>query len=219
MKIFKKSISLFLSLVMILSLLPSTTIFGSMMNMGGGAVTIPAGGGGGSTNWDQNVNSMWGYKISVWYAKLDTERSTNTNKVYKWDSKEDGDVQQLGNTIFLRRQNLKDLSNKYGVVPAFWNDDNIFKQTTLGNNYWYGYKRISTSPFTYVSTEFVSDAAKVNLQYAQSILDTYWNNRVYFSNKYIPMLINKDRSSWTDGDRALEDYLQRLYNIKNIKVC
>ena len=137
-KISQRIISLLMVFVMLVTILPNNLIPNisadeSYGNMTSGLVELKPGSGAGSVSWTSNLNSMHGYKISVWYAVLDPERTKQAGEpVYKWDSTDKNECFQIGRNIYFRDSYLATKSGSR-VSPDFWGKGNIFELTTLGN--------------------------------------------------------------------------------------
>ena len=202
-KKYKRVLSILLVFLMCFTLSPisvSADIFSFANMAAGGSVT--GGGGGSNPGYINNLNSMCGYKVSIWYAPIDTIKSTRDNPKYLWNS---GYEQQLGNTIYLRREyiELKEKPNTR-VEPVFWNTNSIYQQSTKGFIWEDGYKK---NPFVYYPTEFV---------YSVDGLD---NNSIWdFQKTYAKWALSNlpvNQSDWTEGHKELHDFICRMYNMEN----
>ena len=212
----KRILSLFLSILMILSIVPTSILADSWIN-GSGYNVVGSSGGGGRIirEFENKLNSMNGYKISLYYCPL-TEYRTNDNgeKVPYFDwSADNKDVQKVGKTVYFRRNHLQIKSTGEGVLPAIYNSDSIYEQTTLGNNWKKGRKKTEEDGFLYHSTqtiaetqsneEVVSNFFRMN----NDILDMAW--------EYVPF--DKAESEWNPAEKGLVDWIQRLFNMENPK--
>ena len=213
-KVFNRSLSLLLSLVMILSMLPMT-VFGasvSMGNMTSGSTVIP-GAGPGDPKW-QGYGDIHGYKISVWFAPT-VEYDSNDMPVYDWTALQGSSNApfKIGKTIYMRKSKIN--FNGYDM-PSFWSDQSIFEQVTLGE----GYKKTDAewgNTFEYYITPNLSIFGRT-----QDSIDNGWVNddgstfegisKVY--NKYYNYLAMMQERGMQDtfGYKQLFDYVSRLYD-------
>ena len=124
-------LSLFLAFIIIFTMLPMQVFADESLHNGlsGTYNWIPTG----YTHWGDpslvnDLKSMNGYKISVWFADVNGQ-DENGNPTYAW-----GDPQksrQIGRTVYFRRTPLETYSGKT-VGMDFWSDGDIYSQTTLG---------------------------------------------------------------------------------------
>lgn len=203
----KRLTSLLLTLVMVLTMLP-TNVFGaqdsSWGNMfSGGYKVIPSGGGGSGAGYINNLNSMNGYKISVWYAPM-TGSDKDGEPIYDWDKS----ATQIGETVYFRRDFLQDTSGNY-VEPAFYNVNNIYSQTTLGYSWEEGYTRSNMSggkDFVYYATAGQDTDA--------SLYGDIWSLNMRQVNAY-KSLLGTDPSKDNGGQKGLRDWIARMANMEN----
>ena len=215
-KVFNRSLSLLLSLVMILSMLPMT-VFGaseSMGNMITGTYGIP-GVGDADKKW-MGYGDIHGYKISVWYAPT-VEEDNAGNPIYGWDNEvgtEEG-PKQIGNTVYWRKSKID--YNGYDM-PSFWSEQSVYDQTTRGQ----GYTKINSKLGSKFSYYITPDLSKTAYQRNQDNIDYGWNDgngsmfegmqSVY--DRYKLELDNMYQNGLQDtfGYKELYDYVSRLYD-------
>lgn len=215
-KVFNRSLSLLLSLVMILSMLPMT-VFGasvSMGNMTSGSTVIP-GAGAADKKW-MGYGDIHGYKISVWFAPT-VEYDSDDNPIYDWKAVENTPNApfQVGKTIYMRKS---EINFNGGNMPSFWSEQSIFDQVTRGQGYIKTFADpVMGSKFEYYITLNLSAFGRT-----QDGIDNGWVNedgsvfegisKIY--NKYYSYLAMMQERGLQDtfGYKQLFDYVSRLYD-------
>ena len=160
---------------------------------------IPSQGGPGNPDWNKPdyVNGMWGYKISVRYAKLMGYEMVNgvEEPVYDWENS-----YAIGKPVYFRAESIG-RNNGQEVTPAFYGSGSVY-DIANGDADW---NKLQTpvlpglKPFTY----YIPSST-----YAQSSIDK--SNSVWF-NEF------KDRGlkeGNTQGHKELQDWLNRVYNME-----
>ena len=225
----RKLISLFLSILMILSIVPTNILADNIWVNMDGYNSSGSGGGGGriETRFVNNLNSMNGYKVSIWYCpQTGTETVIEYNKdgtemihklpSFDW-SAEANAAFQAGNTIYLRRQDIITKQGEY-VLPNVYNIGTIYSQTTLGYDWYTGLTKTSKKRFEYFSTGW-AERLKNNSPYEyQNLVDSFVEmkaNALKSVWSYIPF--GKKEEHWTKAEQGLVDWVQRLYNMNDPK--
>ena len=212
----KRILSLFLSILMILSIVPTSILADSWINGSGYDVVGSSGGGGGRIirEFENKLNSMNGYKVSMYYCPATYPNGPN-EPYFDW-SADNKDVQKVGRTIYFRRDLLKYKNTGELVLPAVYNNGSIYAQTTLGHDWRedriYTEKEIKEgrTGFDYHATQAVRDYQtdeKVKSNFFRmnnDILDMAW--------EYIP---KGPESEWNPAEKGLVDWIQRLFDMEN----
>ena len=208
----RKLISLFLSILMILSIVPTNILAESWIN-GAGYDTYGGGGGGGRIirEFENKLNSMNGYKVSIWYCPAEYPDGS-TEPVFDW-SADNEKVIQVGKTMYYRRQHLQIKNTLEDVLPNIYNDDTIYEQTTLNRDWTKGKRKTEKDGFKYFSTQTVYEMmtpgqVEANLtRINDDILNMAW--------EYIPF--GRPESEWNPAEKGLVDWIQRLFDMENPK--
>lgn len=129
----KKLFSAVLSAAMIITTLPASA---DMVNMStsGGYVKSTYDKSKNEGAWTGANTDMWGYRISVYWAKQGEVRDNGDGTYtpeYLWDGEKGEDWTQVGNNVDLRREYITDEKGEY-FFPAFWGD-NIYKYVVESN--------------------------------------------------------------------------------------
>lgn len=200
-KIFKKALSTILSLSLLATALPTVVIAdsASMVNGGSGGSTISeAGSVEGSEAWSSPSKvldtSMWGYRISVRFAPLDEEKSTQENPVYDWSQSF-----QVGNTIYLRESPITKDGN---IIPtfsgSFGSEDSVWDLMN-GAKTWNETKNLSAiNPFWYVVVPTDKDPEEINA-IVRDTLKEFWNQGLLAGN--------------TKGHQEVQKFLNRMVDM------
>lgn len=222
----RKLISLFLSILMILSIVPTNILADNIwVNMDGYNSGGSSGGGRIESRFVNNLNSMNGYKVSVWYCPM-----TGTDAVEEYDehgqtvirsiptfdwSAETNAAFQAGKTIYLRRQDIKTKQDEY-VLPNVYNTDTIYSQTTRGKTWDMGKKLTSNQKFEYFSTYWLENIKNNNPQEYNRMVANFVeqnSNSLKTIWSYIPF--EKEEKYWNVAEKGLVDWVQRIYNMEN----
>ena len=238
-KISQRIISLLMVFVMLVTILPNNLIPNisaddSYGNMTSGLVEIKPGSGAGSVSWTSNLNSMHGYKISVWYAVLDPERTKQAGEpVYKWDSTDKNECFQIGRNIYFRDSYLA-MKSGSRVSPDFWGKGNIFELTTLGKKWGQTKGTSRRDTFAYFAMDTYTSMTNSKADYfngttASELGTTYGiygskNFAEEYAEEYLGIDIstkegfdelNAEHDDWNDGQIALRDWINRIYDMNN----
>lgn len=209
---FNRVISLFLTMLLFISLLPTSTfVYGedvpSYGNItAGGTVEIKPNGQAGSVKWDSNLNAMTGYKISVWYAPIDLEKTKDKeNPVYQWGSGEF----QVGINVYWRDLFIKD---EYGkpVAPAKWGKSNIYGMTVRGQSWNDNKANARLDFFRYLAMEYFRSKQYRDLK---GNPDFYTKSLSHV--KALSEYLNPDGKNENNGQKALRDWINRIYDMEN----
>lgn len=217
-----------------MGLIPAVSGSDSFGNMtAGGVVTIKPGTGAGSVDWNNNLNSMHGYKISVWYAVIDEVASTPEKPVYKWDSTDSSECFQIGENIYFRDSYLA-LDNGTLVSPSVWGKGNVFSLTTQGRLWSETRANGRIDTFRYYATESTvkdgntktdyfngNTAAEAGTEYgcfgsknfAISYAKEYLNLDI--SDPAVLQTLAEDHPDWNDGQKSLQDWINRIFDMSN----
>lgn len=197
----KRLLSLFLVLMMIITSLPITVFAESQFaNFSGASTVIPAGSGNGNKDWTSDMSSMYGYKISVWYAEM--KPGTEKNPEYCWGN--DNKSFQVGRTLFWRNRPMLKTDDKTPVTPAFWNVDTIYDQTTRGKAYSNGLKKYKTSDFRY---------EVINNSTIGTTLDKLEGLVIGDSINAYKGYLTTNSATENEGQKALRDWFNRIVDM------
>lgn len=239
-KVFNKIISVALSLIMTISLLPTSTYADSMGNLITGTGAAP-GAGGLNSKW-AGFGDIFGYKISVWYAP-NVGYDDNKNPIYGWGT---GKEYQVGKTVHWRKNHLTynfdyiDTKDSYGHryfevtgeqrSPSFWCNQSIYTQISQGKYESSWYNPDSNSYFSYNLIRnlgdyawALDDAGVIDWGGDITILDengtpkqsAKFEGMIPIFNKYHDVLVNMKEKGLDDtyGYKQLYDYLSRLFDM------
>lgn len=217
------------------NVIPTVNADESWGNMTGGTVTIKPGTGAGSVDWNNNLNSMHGYKISVWYAALDPVETAKhpDEPSYYWGSEDRTKCFQVGGNAYFRDS---DLATKSGqrVAPAMFGKGNIYELTTRNQTWSNTITSIRDTAFHYKYMDFYTKNPNPKMDYfngvSKEVLGTSWsvlgskNYAKTYARDYLGLDISKpdvlktlaeDHPEWNKGQKALQDWINRIYDMNN----
>jgi hypothetical protein len=233
----KKSVSLFLVIVMLFSLLPFTEFsnifsnsevyadsnYESMANLFGDGTsnTYPSGTGPAKKGDITDLTSRGVYKISVMFCERDglkvSEKEDGTKElvpIFNWDNPDK--VYQIGRTVFAGQWVLRK-SDGTKVYPNVYNLENYYYQSTVGHTFSDG--KITTS-FDDVDISNPNDPLYFTTWETGNgfwtPLSDAWDrmlSNISTVKQYLPA--SKDT---TEGQILLRDYVNRLYDMQLKKV-
>ena len=170
-------ISLFLAFIMIFTMLPMNVFADSFHNgLSTGYPYTPVVGDVPYTGSVNEIKSMNGYKISVWFSEM-VGQDENGNPVYGWDNPLL--TEQVGKTIYWRRIPLQLKSGEW-IKPGFWSAGNAFSQITRGEEWAISYvsaSRAARNPDA--NKSFYYAATETQLERPSG---TFTGAKVYFNN-------------------------------------
>lgn len=181
----------------------------------------------GDTPYTGSVNeikSMNGYKLSVWFAD-EIGQDEKGNPIYGWG--DTATTRQVGKTTYWRRIPLE-LKNGQPITLGFWSVGNVYSQTTLGetwyDNYMDAFKYKSTNdPFN----SFYYGATSAQLNTPKS---TWQGAQIYFNNlsmglkaidscgfSLYDIAYNEKDFQGVHGFAEVQDFMRRMLNMNNPK--
>ena len=168
-------ISLFLAFIMIFTMLPMNVFADNSLHNGLSAPYVyrPTKTDTPYTGPYNQIKSMNGYKLSVWFADM-VGQDEKGNPIYGWGDSEF--TQQIGVTYYWRRTDLV-LKSGEPIKLGFWSTGNIYSQTNLGEDW--GDSFMSASMAAENGEELYYSATDYQLEHGSSrwaSCQSYFNN-------------------------------------------
>ena len=195
---------------------------GSMGNLGGGSYVYvpPKNAPASDFSLVNPLNSMNGYKVTVWFAEKVGEELNSDGQVvpiYGWG--DETKTEQVGRTLFMRRDFLLDKSGN-PVNLAFWNNDGIYSQTTQKHDW----KKYVTSAYGNPDAKLLYSATEWFRTSTSDVFNGMWIiNTIGYSIGYInnvgfslyEICYDDPETASKYGLPEVRDFFARIFNMEN----